>query len=76
MKILSYEPDRKVCDETDVDSAKLRLPPDRFDNATTTEVAEKYSSVGSLPPKRWLQIFDCRSTAIIETAENRELQQT
>ena len=76
MKILSYEPDRKVCDETDVDIAKLRLPPDRFDNATTTEVAEKYSSVGSLPPKRWLQIFDCRSTAIIETAENRELQQT
>ena len=76
MKILSYEPDRKVCDETDVDIAELRLPPDRFDNATTTEVAEKYSSVGSLPPKRWLQIFDCRSTAIIETAENRELQQT
>ena len=55
MKILSYEPDRKVCDETDVDSAKLRLPPDRFDNATTTEVAEKYSIVGSLPPKRWLK---------------------
>ena len=54
MQILSYEPDRKVCDETDVDIAKLRLPPDRFDNATK-EVAEKYSIVGSLPPKRWLK---------------------
>ena len=63
MKILSYEPDRKVCDETDVDIAKLRLPPDRFDNATK-DVAEKYSivlKVGPLPPK--------------EVAENRELQQ-
>ena len=54
MKILSYEPDRKVCDETDVDIAELRLPPDRFDNATK-EVAEKYSIIGSLRPKRWLK---------------------